>query len=271
MTENVIAEIRSIKPNFIIHILKSKIHSSTTNFPLEGVRIRVIGENHYYFTNSEGVFEIPVTHKSGELEFCLHGYDCKTVSFHEGEVDYGRTTIHMVPRIEGVPKLFIGDTIPDVLWDLPLTVYNHPEGRKVVSLREYEEKKLIVLDFWAVYCTPCIRTIDKWESIISNYSNDIAYLTVHVELQTYVPSFIDQKKWVSPVIIGDSHLKLNSAFFNRHQLGMVVFIYNNRFHSVPLNYGYDEYILRDLLDGKSVVIQSNLSATHKNIQEGGRK
>src|SRR5690606_33195356 len=47
-----------------------------------------------------------------------------------------------------IKPLQIGDTIPEALWSLPLQVINHPEGKDTITLNDYRDKKLIILDFW---------------------------------------------------------------------------------------------------------------------------
>src|SRR5690606_10701022 len=60
-------------------------------------------------------------------------------------------------------NLRIGDDLPDELLDLPLWVVGHGADKDVVSLKEYSNSQLVVLDFWANFCAPCIRSVDQWE------------------------------------------------------------------------------------------------------------
>lgn len=60
---------------------------------------------------------------------------------------------------DGLPStkaLNIGDKIPQFFWDTPLEVVNHPSGQKTIKLSEYRDKKIIILDFWATWCSACI-------------------------------------------------------------------------------------------------------------------
>src|SRR5690606_30612200 len=73
--------------------------------------------------------------------------------------------------------LQIGDTIPEQLWHLPLNVVNHPTGKDTITLNDYRDKKLIVLDFWATWCGVCVASLDKVDSMISGFK-DVQLLLV---------------------------------------------------------------------------------------------
>ncbi|WP_341831237.1 hypothetical protein AACH28_18860 [Sphingobacterium thalpophilum] len=44
--------------------------------------------------------------------------------------------------LNSIKPLQIGDTIPEVLWKMPLAVINHPDGKEIISLSDYKDKKL---------------------------------------------------------------------------------------------------------------------------------
>lgn len=82
----------------------------------------------------------------------------------------------MTVDVSNLEVLDIGDTIPKELWSLPLRVVNHPKGRDKISLAEYSDKKLIVLDFWSTYCAPCIKGITYWEDQLADLGEDVLFL-----------------------------------------------------------------------------------------------
>lgn len=57
-----------------------------------------------------------------------------------------------------IKHLKMGDTIPQALWDIQLNVVGHQAGAKQLTLRDYKDKKLIILDFWATWCSSCIAS-----------------------------------------------------------------------------------------------------------------
>lgn len=78
---------------------------------------------------------------------------------------------------QNITPLHIGDKIPDALWDIPLQVVNHPDGRETITLGEYKDK-LIILDFWATWCTPCIRNFPKLHALQDEFGDKIKVLAV---------------------------------------------------------------------------------------------
>ena len=70
--------------------------------------------------------------------------------------------------LQNVKTLQIGDTIPEELWYMPLEIFNHPDGKDTIILNDYRDKKLIILDFWASYCSPCIKSISKIDSLLED-------------------------------------------------------------------------------------------------------
>ncbi|MBK1439689.1 TlpA family protein disulfide reductase [Parapedobacter sp. ISTM3] len=66
--------------------------------------------------------------------------------------------------VADIKPLQIGDTIPESLWHLPLQVVNHPEGKDTTTLNDYRGK-LIILDFWATWCSACLKAFPKLDSL----------------------------------------------------------------------------------------------------------
>ncbi|MBD1421986.1 TlpA family protein disulfide reductase [Sphingobacterium chuzhouense] len=78
-----------------------------------------------------------------------------------------------------IKPLKIGDTIPEELWKLPLQVVNHPDGKDTITLNDYRDKKLIILDFWSSWCSSCINSFPSLDSIQNQYANDLQILLLN--------------------------------------------------------------------------------------------
>ncbi len=78
-------------------------------------------------------------------------------------------------RQAGINPLQIGDTIPEWLWHLPLPVVNHPEGKDTITLNDCRGK-LIILDFWATWCSACLDGFPKMDSLSREFGDRLAVI-----------------------------------------------------------------------------------------------
>src|SRR5690625_1831729 len=90
---------------------------------------------------------------------------------------------------EEIKPLQIGDTIPEELWNMPLQVVNHPEGKETITLNEYKDK-LIILDFWATWCGSCISAFPKVKSIEKTFEKDLSVIPVTSQSHEKISSFL---------------------------------------------------------------------------------
>ncbi|MBL1410070.1 TlpA family protein disulfide reductase [Sphingobacterium faecale] len=105
-----------------------------------------------------------------------------------------------------ITPLNIGDTIPDELWDLPLPVVNHPDGKEIITLREYEDK-LIILDFWATWCAPCVKSLYKLDTLQKEFKDDIAVIAASYEAGNIVAKAYKERGWRLPSTFSDTLTK----------------------------------------------------------------
>jgi len=78
-----------------------------------------------------------------------------------------------------IKPLNIGDTIPEALWNLSLQLVKAgQEGRATVKLQDYKGK-LIILDFWATWCAPCVAAFPKMDSIQMEYPSTLKILLIN--------------------------------------------------------------------------------------------
>jgi thiol-disulfide isomerase/thioredoxin len=77
---------------------------------------------------------------------------------------------------EGALK--IGDLIPKSLWDTPLEIVNDPQGRQSIKLADYKGK-MILLDFWATWCSSCIHHLPDVKRLQSEFKKDLQVMLVN--------------------------------------------------------------------------------------------
>ena len=70
------------------------------------------------------------------------------------------------------------------------------EGGTVQKLKDFNGK-VVILDFWATYCPPCIEEIPHLMELKSRYGDDLVLIGLHVggeEDRPKVPEFVDRLK-----------------------------------------------------------------------------
>lgn len=157
--------------------------------------------------------------------------------------------------------LKLGDRIPDSLWDLPLWVVNNSAGKDTVYLRNYKHNKLIVLDFWAKWCAPCVRSVEKWLAIQREFPEDVFVLPVQLAWDYQAEPFAKNRGWNTPVVIGEGAHILNRHFHIRdHMVGKVVLIKDGVLLAMPgPNYGIEIDVL---ISGRNMEIPSIFEGTY---------
>ena len=93
---------------------------------------------------------------------------------------------------------------PAPLWELP-----DPEGN--LTRLEDLRGKIVILDFWALWCSPCLKTLPKLDSWLErNSSEDVALISINVwESPSELPNVIDhfsKNSYGMKLLLGDNEL-----------------------------------------------------------------
>ncbi|MXV50352.1 redoxin family protein [Pedobacter sp. HMF7647] len=107
-----------------------------------------------------------------------------------------------VCRVYGAGRVRIGERVPDV-------ALFRDAGGKVVRLSGLRGK-LVVLDFWASWCGPCVSRIPLVDSLQERYGSEVQFVTVTSQTESEVASFFKAynggKGSVVPWVVSDSEL-----------------------------------------------------------------
>lgn len=108
--------------------------------------------------------------------------------------------------------LQIGQQVPDITIT-NLHNYKDAHGKPATTAKISDFKgKLLILDFWATWCSPCIAMIPKMDSLQKQFANQIQFLSVSYQSKKEVLPFLEkleqQKKrhFDLPVVTDDKEL-----------------------------------------------------------------
>ncbi|MDE6504504.1 MAG: 4Fe-4S binding protein [Clostridia bacterium] len=84
-----------------------------------------------------------------------------------------------------------GDTCPDFI----TTTYEGEGNKEEFKLSDYIGEKIVVINFWAVWCDPCVEEIPHFNKFQEDYADDVVVIAFHQAGDQYtdsrVQSFID--------------------------------------------------------------------------------
>ena len=111
------------------------------------------------------------------------------------------------------PGIKVGETAPAISVG---HIINYP--KKTVTLRSFKGK-LLILDFWATWCTPCVEMMPKIDSLQQAFAGRIQFLPVTFQSEKLVRAFLKAREKSGaphsqlPDVVGDK--RLSALFYHR--------------------------------------------------------
>ncbi|MDI6687677.1 MAG: TlpA disulfide reductase family protein [Desulfobacterales bacterium] len=143
-----------------------------------------------------------------------------------------------IKNLVSVKQLFsakIPEGVPVKLPDLIITTI---EGEQLVLKELTSRNRLVVVNFWASWCSPCVEEMPHFEKINRDYQNkNVTFLGIATkDLLSVVRKFIVQKEITYKIAMDDQD-KIANAFGGVKVLPTTIFIDNNN-RIVKIHKGY---------------------------------
>ena len=128
------------------------------------------------------------------------------------------------------------------------------ETFSVKDINDYEkiisssEKKILLLNFWATWCAPCIKEIPELLELKKKFKNDVEiyFLSVDSNVKKTVPKFLKKNNLENLEVLNDEKLKISGKFGVKVMPTTVII--NKEFEEVAHVKGYVDWSSSEYTD-----------------------
>ena len=139
----------------------------------------------------------------------------------------------------------IGSKAPDIIFEQML---NYPS--RTVRLSNLEGK-VIILDFWATWCAPCIASFPKLEELQSKFNGKLQIITITSDSEERIQKFLAKREMNLPIAIDPSR-KLAEFFPHRSIPHTVVIDKNGTVRAVTTSSEINQELIQKVIDNETV-------------------
>ena len=150
--------------------------------------------------------------------------------------------------------LKIGDSIPKNFWNEPLEMVNASQKKQTLAA---DSDKLILLDFWATWCSACLINFPKMEELQKQYVGKIKIVAVTDQERKIVEKFFASKngKQYNQVLSVVEDKTLHS-FFPHQGVPFVVWIKDGKVINTTDAEQVTSKTVKEVLDGEKSSLQT---------------
>ena len=141
----------------------------------------------------------------------------------------------------------IGSTVPDLIFPIVLNTVEPPK-----SLGDYAGK-IVILDFWATWCAPCVEAFPHLEELQSTYPEALAVIGITNESEERIATFLQNREVGFPLVL-DTNGEFAAAFPHRLVPHTVVMDGEGTVVAVTTSRGVTEDMISDLIAGEPVSV-----------------
>jgi thiol-disulfide isomerase/thioredoxin len=103
---------------------------------------------------------------------------------------------------QSVKPLTIGDKVPDIVLD---NLVNYKTDH--AKLSDFKAN-LLILDFWATWCAPCVKSIADFEKLQQQFAGKVQFILATPEQKNKILKFFKNKNIDLPCFVEEKQLKL---------------------------------------------------------------
>jgi thiol-disulfide isomerase/thioredoxin len=82
-----------------------------------------------------------------------------------------------ITKSDSISPLKVGDKVPEIFWNFQHVVYQN--GKVNNQTLSVAKGKIIILDFWASWCAPCVRGFEPLAKLQAKYANSLVVMGVN--------------------------------------------------------------------------------------------
>lgn len=130
---------------------------------------------------------------------------------------------------------------------------------KTVKLSNFRGK-VIILDFWATWCRPCVMEIPSFVKLQKKYKDDLVVIGVDLDTKRsvdYIKNFADKHDMNYTIVLGMADPSIIQKYGNIRSIPTTFFIDRNGYIREKLigvhSYGTLEEVVRKLVEEKGAV------------------
>ena len=150
--------------------------------------------------------------------------------------------------------LKIGESVPENVWSTPLQLVNHPQ--KTITLNQ-DKDKLILLDFWATWCSSCLLNFPKMEELQKQFGDKIKILAVSNQDRLVLEKFFASKngqRYKNVVsVAGD---KMFHQLFPHKGVPYIIWIKDGKLVNTTDGAQVTEKTIKEVLGGENSSLQT---------------
>ncbi|MEC3879139.1 TlpA family protein disulfide reductase [Parapedobacter sp. 10938] len=150
----------------------------------------------------------------------------------------------------------MGETLPESFFSTPHKAIDMATGEdRQIILGDYKDK-LIILDFWATWCKPCLYSMNKLDSLQSAMAGE-AFVVIPVTGQNpaEMAPAIRKYRWTTPSIVGDRTL---ARIFPHQGIPHQVWIKNGKVLAIPHWTSATSDHIRQVMAGRTPQMPMNI-------------